>query len=263
MLSTNAPLPQHQIVFGDATCAFFVDGFVYVIGYRLAYLTILKQDPDGIYGPMQLEMVQQYQENDGSAIGSALFKPVYMTVTQDGCTVYVSQTRGVGIIMMARDWDTGDLSFISTLNPLNPSDASSFALAVHPHGDLFVPIQDENALAVVKDSCPDIIIQPLSYEAQALGGVTKGTESSGIKGTPDGKNTSLSAMELSSILVAASLLVVLVQLYSADLRSPSQANDASFSSANEIQCLTEDNGQTFNYQTENDGNDHKALLSQF
>jgi hypothetical protein len=159
MLSTNAPLPQHQIVFGDATCAVFVDGFVYVIGYRLAYLTILKQDPDGIYGPMQLDMLHQYQENDGSAIGNALFKPVHMTVTQDGCTVYASQTRGVGIIMMARDWDTGDLSFISTLNPLNPSDASSFALAVHPHGDLFVPIQDENALVVVKDSCPDIIIQ--------------------------------------------------------------------------------------------------------
>jgi hypothetical protein len=65
-------------------------------------------------------------------------------------------------------------------------------------------------------------VQPLSYQAQALGGVKKGTESSGIKGMPDGKNTSLSAMELSSILVAVSLLVVLVQLYSADLRSPSQ-----------------------------------------
>ena len=159
MLSTGAPLPQHQIAFGTATCAYFVDGFVYVIGSISAYLTILKQDPEGIYGPMQLEMVHQYQENDGSAIGNVLFKPAHISVSEDGCTVYVSQTRGVGIIMMARDWDTGDLSFISTLNPLNPSDASSFALAVHPHGDLFVPIHDENALAVVKDSCPDIIIQ--------------------------------------------------------------------------------------------------------
>jgi hypothetical protein len=159
MLSTGAPLPQHQIAFGTATCAYFVDGFVYVIGSISAYLTILKQDPEGIYGPMQLEMVHQYQENDGSVIGNVLFKPAHISVSEDGCTVYVSQTRGVGIIMMARDWDTGDLSFISTLNPLNPSDASSFALALHPHGDLFVPIQDENALAVVKDSCPDIVFQ--------------------------------------------------------------------------------------------------------
>ena len=221
VLGSGAPLAQHQIVFGDASYVYFRDGFVYVIGPRLAYITVLQQqDASGAYGAGTLEMVAQYQENDGSEIGNALLRPVFMQISNDGCTVYVSQTRAEALIMLSRDTATGELAFIATLNPLQPTDASVSGFAIHNHGDLYVALQEQNALVTLADSCPDIVF-PASYESNADAAIEEfgavAWEKEGVKELEADKRR-LGVVELSSLFVAACLLVLLIQLYVAELR---------------------------------------------
>jgi len=163
----SAPLVEHQVALGDPDWVGFVDGFVYVIGGRLAIITVFKpsDDPASAYGVGTLDFVQQETETTLPV----LERPVYGTVSNDGCTMYVAQTRGNPILIFSRDSSTGILTYLSPLEFDNGL-YTALSVAVHPFGDVFVPITDldlsdqSSGLHIHKDSCPDIGFTQSSYD---------------------------------------------------------------------------------------------------
>jgi len=155
---------------------------------------------------------------------------------------------------LSRDKDTGELAFLSKHNSDADMDASLSGFALHQHGDLFLANQDENALVVVTDTCPDIVFELTSYEA-ALEKVEVVRELEKNRLVNGEKENAPSFIEISGIFVAASLVAILVQMYSREhsRNIPQETEDVERSTAGESQSLTADNGQSNSYRTEGSG----------
>lgn len=169
-INIDAVYEPHQVVLGDAVWVGYIDGYVYVIGGRLAIISVFEQDnsPTAIYGNGTLDLIQQ--ENETSC--PDLLKPIFGAISADGCLFYVAQIRGDPVMMFSRDHDTGELTFLSVLLEARGSSwEGATSVALHPYGDVFVPylmLNETGAytteLQIYKDVCPDISFTLSNYD---------------------------------------------------------------------------------------------------